>query len=168
MGEREPSPVCTGWQTDPARGKNFIRQFVSDGLKPTHVFSFSTAAPAYSCAISEFRLCAQRPNAGRLSEIVSNYKRPFLFFRLRSLLCLAQCSFPLLAGVVLIALHRKDGVGNFEVVVGWATEAGCIAGTGKLLRWGFADWAKERSGHISISGEKMPQRPELALRLSQK
>ena len=85
--------------------------------------------------------------AERLSEIVRDYKRPFilLLLRLRSLPGLVQRSFPLFAGVVLGALLRKDGVGNLEVAVGWATEAGCVAGTVKLFRWGVADWANE--GH---------------------
>jgi hypothetical protein len=43
---------------------------------------------------------------GRLSEIVSDYKRPFILFflRLRSLPGLVQRSFPFFAGVVLGAL----------------------------------------------------------------
>ena len=45
----------------------------------------------------------------------------------------------------LAHLLRKDGVGNLEVAVGWATVAGCLAGTVKLFRWGVADWANE--GH---------------------
>jgi len=85
--------------------------------------------------------------AARLSEIVGDYKGPFilLFIWLRSLPGLVQRSFPLFAGVVLGALLRKDFVGNLEVAVGWATVAGCVAGTVKLFRWGVADWANE--GH---------------------
>jgi hypothetical protein len=30
-----------------------------------------------------------------------------------------------------------------------AIEAGCIAGTIKLLRWGFADWANEGHGYAN-------------------
>jgi hypothetical protein len=46
-----------------------------------------------------------------------------------------------MAGAVL----SNDGVRNLELAVRWAIEAGCMAGMGKLLRWGFADWANE--GH---------------------
>jgi hypothetical protein len=83
------------------------------------------------------------------SKIVGGYERPFP--SLRFLLCLAQRSLPLFAGVVLSALLCKDGVGNFEDAMGRAMETGCIAGTVKApLRWGFADWAKEGSGQRSI------------------
>ena len=70
------------------------------------------------------------------SKIVGGYERPFP--SLRFLLCLAQRSLPLFAGVVLSALLCKDGVGNFEDAMGRAMETGCIAGTVKApLRWGF-------------------------------
>jgi uncharacterized protein YhfF len=38
-----------------------------------------------------------------------------------------------------------NGVGDFEVVMDYATKAGCVADIWKLLRWRFADWANE--GH---------------------
>src|SRR3974377_250203 len=78
------------------------------------------------------------------SEINGGYNRPLP--RLRSLLCLAQRSFPLLSAVVPGPLLCKDGVGDFEGAMRCATEAGFIAGTSKLLRWGFTDRAKEGSG----------------------
>ena len=71
-------------------------------------------------------------------EIPSPYNRPFPFHRL--VLRGTQRIFPFGARVVLI---NSDGVGNPKVAVGWAMEADCISGTGKLLRRGFADWAKE-------------------------
>ena len=58
----------------------------------------------------------------RLVEIVSNYERPILL------------------------LLRKDSVGNLEVTMRWAMEAGHIAEVTTLFRWAFADWAKE--GHL--------------------
>ena len=72
-------------------------------------------------------------DVGDLPEIVSDYKRPFLLFRLRSLLCFTQRSFPFFAGVVLRALLRKDSAGDLEVTMHWTMEAGGIAGTWKLL-----------------------------------
>jgi hypothetical protein len=81
-------------------------------------------------------------------EIICYYQRPSL--RLRSFLCLVQCSFPFFAGVILCLGLRKDTVSNLEVAMRWTPVAGCVAGTIKLLRrWGFADWAKERSGQRS-------------------
>jgi hypothetical protein len=56
----------------------------------------------------------------------------------------------LLTGVVLSALLRKDSVSNFEVAMRYASVAGCVPGTIKLLhRRRLADRAKERSGHLS-------------------
>ena len=55
------------------------------------------------------------------SEINGGYKRPFP--RLRSLLCLAQRSFPLLSAVVPGPLLCKDGVGDLEGAISCATEA---------------------------------------------
>ena len=81
------------------------------------------------------------------SKIVGGYNGPLA--RLRPLLCLAQRSFPLLAAVVLSALLSEDGIRNSEGAMRRAIVAGCIAGTVKLLRSGFADRAKERSGHLS-------------------
>ena len=72
-------------------------------------------------------------------EIFTHYRRHFP--RLRSELCLPSRGFPSLAG----ALLSSDGVRNPELAVRWAIEAGSVAGTLKLLRWGFADWAN--SGH---------------------
>jgi hypothetical protein len=54
------------------------------------------------------------------------YERPLT--RLRSLLCLAQRSFPLLSGVVLSPLLCKDGVSNFKGAMSCATIADGIAG----------------------------------------
>jgi hypothetical protein len=59
------------------------------------------------------------------------------------MLCRTPRNFPFGAGVVLI---NSDGVGNLKVAVDCAIEAGCITGTIKLLRWGFADWANEGHG----------------------
>ena len=88
-----------------------------------------------------------RHNRGS-EEIICYYQRPSL--RLRSFLCLVQRSFPFFAGVILCLGLRKDTVSNLEVAMRWATVAGCVAGTIKLLRrWGFADCAKERSGQRS-------------------
>jgi hypothetical protein len=84
----------------------------------------------------------------RLVEIVSNYERPILLLlpRLHSLLCFIQRSFPFFAGVLHALLLRKDSVGNLEVTMRWAMEAGHIAEVTTLFRWAFADWAKE--GHL--------------------
>src|SRR5215470_12977122 len=87
-------------------------------------------------------------DARHLSEIICYYQRPS--FGLCSFLCLIQRSFPLLLGIVLCLGLRKDAIGDFEVAMRWASVAGCVPGTIKLLRcWGFADRAKERSGHLS-------------------
>lgn len=91
-------------------------------------------------------LSAQRPTpsipSSRLSEeIPSPYNRPFPFHRL--ILRHAQRSFPFGAGVVVI---NGDGVGNLKVAVDCAIEAGCVPGAIKLLRWGFAERAKEGHG----------------------
>ena len=85
------------------------------------------------------------PSSRLSEEIPSPYNRPFPFHRL--ILRHTQRSFPFGAGVVLI---NSDGVGNPKVAVDCATEAGRIAGTSKLLRWGFADWANEGHGQRSI------------------
>jgi hypothetical protein len=77
-------------------------------------------------------------------EVAALNNRPFP--SLRSLLCLAQRSFPLFVGVVPNAALRKDRVGDFELSIHFAIEAGCVPSTIKLLRNGFADWAKE--GHF--------------------
>ena len=81
------------------------------------------------------------------SEVIALYNGPF---PLLSLLCLVQGSFPLLTGVVLSALLRKDSVSNFEVAMVCASVAGCVPGTIKLLHCGLADWAKEGPGQRSI------------------
>ena len=88
------------------------------------------------------------------SKIVGGYERPFP--RLPPLLCLEQRSFPLFAGVVLSALLRKDGIGNSEGAMRRAIVAGCIAGTVKLLRSGFADWANEGHRGYALSGDAGP------------
>ena len=80
-----------------------------------------------------------------LSEIVDDYKRPS--FGPCSFLCLVQCGFPLLSGVVLRLGLRKYSVSNLEVAMRWANVAGCVSGTIELLRYcGFADRAKEGPG----------------------
>ena len=56
-------------------------------------------------------------------EIIAGYNGPFP--RLRSLLCLAQRSFPLLSAVVPGPLLCNDGVGDLEGAISCATEAGC-------------------------------------------
>ncbi len=94
------------------------------------------------------------------SEIVAGYERPFP--RLRSLLCLAQRSFPLLAAVVPGPLVYKDGVGNFEGAMRRTMEAGGVAGTIKLFCSGFADWAKEGPGHLSTLRPISDTRKKLA------
>ena len=77
------------------------------------------------------------------SEIVARYERPFP--RLRPLLCLAQRSFPLFAGVVLSALLCKDGIRNFEDAMRRAMEAGGVPGTVEApLRWGLGSFALAR------------------------
>jgi hypothetical protein len=81
------------------------------------------------------------------SEVIALYDRPF---PLLSLLCLVEGSFPLLTGVVLSALLRKDSVSNFEVAMRCASVAGCVPGAIKLLHCGFADRAKEGPGQRSI------------------
>jgi hypothetical protein len=73
-------------------------------------------------------------------EVPWPYNRPFPFHRL--VLSGTQRSLPFGAGVVVV---NTDGVGNLKVAVHCAIEAPCVLGTSKLLRWGFADWAKE--GH---------------------
>ena len=81
-------------------------------------------------------------------KVIAVYNRPLP--HLRSLFCLVQRSFPLLAGVALGALLRKDSVSNFEVAMRCASVAGCVPGTIKLLHCGLADRAKERPGQRSI------------------
>jgi hypothetical protein len=49
---------------------------------------------------------------------------------------------------------NSDAVRNLKVAVGRAIEASCIAGTRKLLRWEFADRAKE--GHGKAASEAHP------------
>jgi hypothetical protein len=92
------------------------------------------------------------------SKVSALYNGPIP--RLRSLLCLAQCSFPLLAGVVLSPLLSKDGVGNFEVAIRSTSVADCIPSTIKLLlHRGLADRAKERPGQWSIPNSLPNQWP---------
>jgi hypothetical protein len=79
------------------------------------------------------------------SEVIVLYNGPLL-----SLLCVVQGSFPLLTGVVLSALLRKDSVSNFEVAMRYASVAGCVPGTIKLLHCGLTDRAKEGPGQRSI------------------
>ena len=82
------------------------------------------------------------------SKIVPVYNGPFT--RLRSMLCLAQCSFPLLSGIVLSPLLRKDAIGDFETAMRCASVAGCVPSTIKLLHCGLADRAKDGPGQRSI------------------
>src|SRR5260370_17815214 len=81
------------------------------------------------------------------SEVIALYNGPF---PLLSLLCLTQCTFPLLAGVVLSPLLRKDAVGDFEVAMRCASVAGRVPSTIGLLHCGFADRAKEGPRQLSI------------------
>jgi hypothetical protein len=84
-----------------------------------------------------------------LVEIICYNQWPRI--RLRSLLCLVQCGFPLLSAVVLCLGLRKDSVSNLEVTMRWASVADCVSGTIKLLRCGgLADRAKEGPGQRSI------------------
>jgi hypothetical protein len=86
--------------------------------------------------------------AGSLpEEIFTHHRRHFP--RLRFELCLPR-GFPSLVG----ALLSNDGVRNLELAVRWTIEAGSVAGTLKLLRWGFADWAN--SGHGQAASEAHP------------
>jgi hypothetical protein len=48
----------------------------------------------------------------------------------------------LLVGVAI----KNNRVCNFELAVDGAMEAGCIANTRKVYRWGIADWAIEGHG----------------------
>ena len=43
-------------------------------------------------------------------------------------------------------LINSNGVGNLKVAMGRAIKTRCISSAGKLLRWGFADWANEGHG----------------------
>jgi len=99
---------------------------------------------------------AQRGEAGgvgaerRELEVAALYNGPFP--RLRSLLCLAQRSFPLLAGVVLRAPLPEHGIRDLEVAMRFAIEPRRVPGTIKLLHCGgLADWAKERPGQRSAT-----------------
>jgi len=78
------------------------------------------------------------------SKVIALYNWPFP--RLRSLPCLVQRSFPLRGRVAPNAALLKDRVSDFELSIRLAIELGCVPGTIKLLRNGFADWAKE--GHV--------------------
>ena len=90
------------------------------------------------------------PHQGSVEIIYHNHRPPF---RLRSFLCLVQCSLPLLSGAVLCLGLRKDSVGNLEVTMRWAMEIDGVPGTVKLfLRWGLADWANG-SRHESALAE---------------
>jgi hypothetical protein len=75
---------------------------------------------------TEWQLVPRNASSATFSEIVAGYERPLP--RLRSLLCLAQRSFPLLSGIVLSPLLCKDGVSNFEGAMSCATIADGIAG----------------------------------------
>src|SRR5262249_21282209 len=84
------------------------------------------------------------------SKVTALYNRPLP--RRRSLLCLAQRSFPLCVGVVLRAPLREHGISDLEVAMRCASVANCVPGTIKLLHCGgLADWAKERPGQRSAT-----------------
>jgi hypothetical protein len=57
-------PMCPGRQTDRAR-QNLIRQFVSDGLKPTRPFRFSLATRVRHVG-RDPRLIAHKQNGHRV------------------------------------------------------------------------------------------------------
>jgi hypothetical protein len=107
------------------------------------LFFHLTSRRAVSLPLGPSRTLARALIAAS-QKVVAGYNRPFppLSYQLR----LAQRSFPLLSGVFHRALLRKDGVGDFEGFMCCAIETDCIAGSGKLLRSGFADRAKE--GHV--------------------
>ena len=121
--------------------------------------SRNTERPSLGASSIGFQLVIAGPRSARpirfvfrnrfcqIREIGVDYKRPLP--RLRSLLCLAQRSFPLLVGVVPNAAIRKDSVSNFELSIRFAIEAGCVPGTIKLLRNGFAERAKEGHGYAN-------------------
>ena len=90
-------------------------------------------------------MCGAETCSQLSEEIPSPYNRPFPFHRL--MLRRTPRNFPFGAGVVLI---NSDNVGNLKVAVDCAIEASCITSTVKLLRWGFADWAKEGHGQRSV------------------
>ena len=89
-----------------------------------------------------------RNSAPQQSKITALYNGPFP--RLRSLLCLAERSFPLFVGVVLNAAVLKDRVSDFEFSMRFAIEPSCIPSTIKLMHCGLADRAKEGPGQRSI------------------
>src|SRR5262249_45436926 len=81
----------------------------------------------------------------RPSKVTALYNRPLP--RLRSLLCLAQRSFPLCVGVVLRAPLREHGIRDLEIAMRCASVADCVPATIKGVHYGgLADWAKERRG----------------------
>src|SRR5215472_4976102 len=121
--------------------------------------------------LSRFHACdASRPTwrSWQSSEVVAVNvavnNGPFP--SLRSLLCLAQRSFPLLVGVVPNEAFRKDSVSDFELSIHFAIEAGCVPSTIKLLRNGFADWAKEGYFEAHLLGPFALARPARVTRQS--
>src|SRR5262249_19770496 len=83
-------------------------------------------------------------------KVSALYNGPFP--RLRSLLCLAQRSFPLCVGVVLRAPLREHGFRDLEVAMRCASVADRVPGTIKLLHCGgLADWAQEGPGQRSAT-----------------
>ena len=101
------------------------------------------------CAVGFAPLAA--PRAGLAHALISRlseeipwpYNRPFPFHRL--VLRRTQRSLPFGSGVVVV---NTDGVGNLKVAVACAIEAGCIAGTSKLLCWDL------QIGQTSAIGER--------------
>jgi hypothetical protein len=73
------------------------------------------------------------------SEIASFDNGPLS--RLHSLLRLTHRNFPLLSGVLFSV--PPNSVGDFEVVMNYATKGRCVVVIWYLLRRGFADWANE-------------------------
>jgi len=58
-------------------------------------------------------------------------------------LAFTQRNLPLVPGVLFSV--SPNGVGDFEVVMDYATKGGFVADIWKLPRWRFADWAS--AGH---------------------
>ena len=99
------------------------------------------AVPSSSPNVNRERVCGAGPCSRLSEEVPWPYNKPFPFHRF--VLRRTQRNFPFGAGIVVI---KSDAVGNLKVTVDSAIEASCIAGTEKLLRWGFADRANERHG----------------------
>jgi hypothetical protein len=89
-------------------------------------------------------------NIAKLPELLQDYqKRSSLITNGTSHGFALSFAFLSAASNLAGALLSSDGVCNLELAVRWAIEAGSVAGTGKLFRWGFADWAKQSHGYAS-------------------